>query len=322
MRNDWLTAEAYEAWEDRLGRRLALWDLNVLKVCSDLGSISRATKVLQLSKAAISKIVRSLESELEVALVSRSPRGIVLTEAGRVLLARSETAFGELEAAVGAISALARSGLGELRIAANEVAMSRLIGEVIGRFEAEWPDAIFEVIPAYTRTAQLYELEQGNVELVVGQVVDSDQHILAEELFRDGLVVVASPNSPWAKRDRIELAELLDERWAFFPPNSVSGRTMRRAFLACGLPLPKIMVVGSSLQLLWRLVIDNEFLALYPRSLARASRSLTTLPVAVSTFWHPIGILTIKHRTLSPLAHRFIEVTRKVVGESGIFAAP
>ncbi len=82
------------------------------------------------------------------------------------------------------------------------------------------------------------------------------------------------------------------------------------------------MVVGSSLQLLWRLVIDNEFLALYPRSLARASRSLTTLPVAVSTFWHPIGILTIKHRTLSPLAHRFIEVTRKVVGESGIFAAP
>jgi DNA-binding transcriptional LysR family regulator len=72
------------------------------------------------------------------------------------------------------------------------------------------------------------------------------------------------------------------------------------------------MIVSPSMQVLRRLVMDNVFLALFPRSAAQGVR---VLPVTVNARWQPIGILTGKHRTLSPLAKLFIDCAHSVVGE-------
>jgi len=314
-----LTTKSTSGWEDRVGRRLTLWDLNVLQACVDLGSISKAAEEVRLSKPAISKIITGLERELGTPLVNRSWRGLEPTDAGRALLSRSQAALHELESAVSTIHAMSESKAGELRIAANEVALSGLVGEVISRLHTQYPEIHFEIVSAYTRAAQIHELEQGNVELVIGQIADTDHHIETSELFRDRLVVVAGRDSVWQSHETIELAELLDEPWAFSPLNTVSGRTMEQAFRLNGLSLPKIMVVGSSMQLLRRLVTGNEFLALFPASVASVSKDIMTLPVAVNAFWQPIGMLTIRHRTLSPPANLFIECARTVVRESGTF---
>ena len=310
--------KVYAGWEDRVGRRLTLWDLNVLEICMEVGSISKASEVLRLSKPAISKIITGLEQDLGTGLVSRSWRGLEPTEAGRILLARSRAALMELHSAVDSIRTLSESKSGELRIAANEVALSGLIGTVINRLHEKYPEIAFEIVTAYTRAAQMEELERGNVELVIGQISDTDHQIEATELFRDELVVVAGRESAWAKREKIELAELMNENWAFSPLTSVSGHTMEQAFRSNGLELPKIMVVGSSMQLLRRLVMGNGFLTLLPRSVARAADELATLPVRVNAFWQPIGVLTFKQRTLSPLAALFIECARAVARESAL----
>jgi DNA-binding transcriptional LysR family regulator len=42
-----------------------------------------------------------------------------------------------------------------------------------------------------------------------------------ERLFDDSLVVVAGPESHWASRQKIELAELIDEPW-ILPPITAS----------------------------------------------------------------------------------------------------
>lgn len=313
-------AAAFVGWEERIGRRLTLWDLSILLTAVEAGSMSKAAERLRVSQPAISKTISLLEREVGARLVARGPRGIVPTDHGRALLARSRAALSELGDAVEEMETLANPTAGELRIAANEVALSGVVGAVINRLHASYPGITFEIVPAYTHAAQIHELERGNVELVVGQMAQSavDRRIEASELFREQLVVAAGPRNPWTRRGSIELAELIDEPWAFSPLNSISGRSMEQAFRASGLGLPRIMVVTSSMQMLRRLVMDNELLALFPRSVVQSTQGIRVLPVTVKAQWQPIGILTMKHRTLNPLANLFIACAQAVVQESGL----
>lgn len=309
---------AFTSWDERIGRRLTLWDLSILLTAIEAGSMSKAAEHLRVSQPAISKTIALLEREVGARLVTRSSRGIEPTEHGRALLARSRAALKELKDAVDDMAVLSDPKAGELRIAANEVALSGVVGTVINRLYARYPGIVFEIVPAYTHGAQIHELEQGHVELVIGQMPHTavDRHLDASELFQEQLVVVAGTRNPWARHSTIELAELMDEPWVFSPLNSISGRSMEHAFKASGLGLPRIMVVASSMQLLRRLVMDNEFLALFPSSVVRSSQGVCVLPVTVNAQWQPIGILTMKHRTLSPLAKLFIECAHSVVRES------
>jgi DNA-binding transcriptional LysR family regulator len=306
---------AFHGWDERVGRHLTLRDLSILLTAVEAGSMSKAAERLRVSQPAISKTISLLEREVGAQLITRSPRGILPTEHGRALLARSHAAMDELKHAVEEMDVLSDAKAGKLRLAANEVALSGLVGTVINDLHARFPGIVFEIVPAYTHAAQIRELEQGNVELVIGQVApsDVDGHLEVTELFQDPLVVVAGSHNPWTRRSEIELAQLMDEPWAFSPLNSVSGHSMELAFQASGLDLPRIMVVSSSMQVLRRLVMDNEFLALFPRS---AVRGVHILPVTVKALWQPVGILTVKHRTLSPLAKLFIDCAHGVARQN------
>lgn len=312
---------AFKGWDERVGRHLTLRDLSILLTAVEAGSMSKAAERLSVSQPAISKTISLLEREVGAQLITRSPRGILPTEHGRALLARSHAAMDELRQAVEEMDVLADAKAGKLRLAANEVALSGLIGTVITDLHARFPGIVFEIVPAYTHAAQIRELEQGNVELVIGQVApsDIDGHLEVTELFQDQLVVVTGSRNPWTRRGKIELPELMDEPWAFSPLNSVSGQSMELAFRASGLGLPRIMIVSSSMQVLRRLVIDNEFLALFPRS---AVRDVSILPVTVEALWQPVGILTVRHRTLSPLAKLFIDCAHGVAGQNAPNKAP
>jgi DNA-binding transcriptional LysR family regulator len=61
--------------------------LNTFVVVARLGHLTRAAEQLHLSQPAVSKQLRSLEDDLGVRLFDRQPSGMVLTRAGRELLA-------------------------------------------------------------------------------------------------------------------------------------------------------------------------------------------------------------------------------------------
>src|SRR5258708_39513482 len=63
------------------------------------GSIRAAARKLGVSQPGITKSVRSLEAELHVQLLRRTPHGVVPTPSGRVFLARAQVAQTELRKA-------------------------------------------------------------------------------------------------------------------------------------------------------------------------------------------------------------------------------
>jgi len=301
-------------WEERIGRRLSLRDLSILLTAVEIGSMSKAALSLGMTQPAISKTIAELERIMGVQLVKRTPRGIEPTPHGHALLARAQAAFQELRHGLHTLEAISDAQTGELHIAANQAVLFGMMRTVIDRIHQRSPGVTLTVTPAYSLAEQIYELEQGNVELAVGRITPqlTPSHFETTELFHGKLVVVAGPDNHWRRRSHIELSELMEEPWALPPTESVTNRSIRNAFEASGLDFPQVAVEATSIQLLSCLVMEGEFLSLLPDFVVRSIDNMITLPVKLAGGQQSVGILTLKHRAPTPLAKIFIEYAQQV----------
>jgi len=127
------------------------------------------------------------------------------------------------------------------------------------------------------------------------------------------MLVMTGATSKWAKRRRMNLAELVDEPWCLSPPGSLPRSLQEEVFHASGLGVPHAKVITLSIQLYTTMLETGRWLGLVPGSVIRVGPqrpSLKILPVKVLAPAHPVGVITVKNRTLSPLAERFIDFAR------------
>jgi DNA-binding transcriptional LysR family regulator len=121
-------------WDDRIGRRLKLRDLHILRVAARLGSLGKAANALAISQPAVSKAIRDLERLLGARLLDRSPTGVEPTIYGETLLNRSIAVFDELKQSVSEIDSLGDPTTGEVRIACPLAVASTLIPPALESF--------------------------------------------------------------------------------------------------------------------------------------------------------------------------------------------
>jgi LysR family cyn operon transcriptional activator len=169
-----------------------------------------------------------------------------------------------------------------------------------------------------TRMPRYQELRERYVDLVLGPVIKSldDEELEGEPLFDDRLIVATGNRNPWARRRAVALAELIDEPWCILPVDTVVGAGAANAFRASGLDLPRKSVVSVSVQLQIGLLATQRFLTVIPGSLVHFSGrrfSIKGLPIKLPIRPVPVGILTLKNRTINPAAQLFIQTAREVV---------
>jgi len=74
-------------------------------------------------------------------------------------------------------------------------------------------------------------------------------------------------------------------------------------------------VVGSTLPLRTALLMTGQFLSMVPRIVVEfppKNRLLKVLPIDLPTTRRPIGAITLKTRTLSPVARLFVDCAHEV----------
>src|ERR1051326_7770155 len=67
--------------------------LRYFQTVAEFGSYSRGSEFLRISQPAVSRQIRKLEEEFGHALFKRHGHGVSLTDAGRILLERSQVAL-------------------------------------------------------------------------------------------------------------------------------------------------------------------------------------------------------------------------------------
>jgi DNA-binding transcriptional LysR family regulator len=301
---------------DRIGRRVKLQDLNVLMTVVQAGSMGRAAERLHTSQPNISRSIADLEHALGVRLLDRQPQGVEPTECGRALLHCGVAVFDELRQGMKSIEFLTDPAAGEVRIGCNPVQAASFVPAIIDQISRLYPRIVFHVVAAQTEALHR-ELTERNVDLLIARKFGpiADSRLDFEFLFDEKFVVVAGSQSPWARRRRIALAELVNESWTLPPSQNVIASIVVEAFRASRLDHPRIAVVAIAPDVRMRLVATGRFLTILPASALRFSArhsDIKVLPVQLPKASVPNGIVTLKNRTLSPVARLFIDWVREV----------
>ena len=296
---------------DRIGLRVKLHDLHVLIAVVQAGNMSKAAALLNTTQPAISRSIAELERTIGVRLLDRNSQGVELTEYGRVLLDGGMAVFDDLSQAVKNIKFLADPTAGEVRIGCTHLLAASFVSAVIDRLSRLHPGIVFHLVTAYLDSLHR-ELSERNVDLLIaarwGPLVD--ERLEFEFLFDDQYVVVAGAQSRWARRRKIELAELVNEPWVLPPPVSQIAALALEAFRASGLDYPRATVVTESPQVRFNLPATGSFLTMLSGSVLRfpARRAeLKVLPVQLPMAPLRFGIVTLKNRTPSSVARLFIK---------------
>jgi len=301
---------------DRIGRRLKLHDLHVLMAVVQAGSMKKAATLLNTGQSAISRSIAELERTIGVRLLDRNPQGVEPTGYGRALLDGGAAAFDGLRQAVENIEFLADPAAGEVRIGSSALLAASFVTGLIDRLSRRYPRLVFHLVTGYLDTLHR-ELSERNVDLLIERRVGAvaDERLDFEFLFDESFVVAVSAQNPLVRRRRIHLADLANEPWVLPPPGSVIGSIVTDAFRASGLDYPRAIVVTDSPQVRVNLLATGRFVTIFPASALRfpTRRSeLKVLPVELPMARVRNGIVTLKNRTLSPVAQLFIDHAREV----------
>jgi DNA-binding transcriptional LysR family regulator len=302
-------------------RRLKFSDLRLLKAVIDSGSMARAARQLNISQPAVSKAIIALERTVGVPLVDRTPRGVAPTNYGEVLLKGAAAVFDDLSQSLNQIQFLSDPTVGDLRFGTIEHLIAGFVPAVIARLSQSYPRLNYYVEEISLSQVQYRELRERNVEFVVTRLQEDppDPDINVEVLFDDPIFVAAGRNSPWAKRRRIRLSEIVNEPWSH-PPygGTMIGPVIIEAFRREGLEPPQ-SVSCFNMQMHMALMATGRYLAILPSSLLRFGldhRSIKRLPIVLSRRPAPVGIISLKNRTMNPIAKLFIECSRQIVKET------
>ena len=303
-------------WNDRIGRRIKLTDLHVLLAVAQSGSMAKAASQLSVSHPVISRSIRELEHTLGVRLLERNPRGVELTPYGRAMLSRSNAAFDELRQGVKDIEFLADPAAGEVRIGGTGPLIASFVSSIVERLHRRYPRMVFHIATT-TGLALQRDLDERKFDLLILRRIGpfAEDQVSFEVLYDNPYFVAAGVKSPWARRRRVELADLIDELWILPPAGTRFGSLARDIFGAKGLPCPRGAVIASGLETTINLVGTGHYLTIYPESLftfPAAHPFIRKLPIELPIVSGPIGILTLKNRMLSPAAQLFIEAARDV----------
>ena len=117
----------------------------------------------------------------------------------------------------------------------------------------------------------------------------------------------------------------MDETWVLQPLDSRIGVVVADAFRAKGLPFPPKRTVWGYPSLTCALLPREGFLGILPASLLRFSANLPdlkVLPVDLRITSWPVGMMTLKNRTLMPVVKHFIECARDVAKPASGAQAP
>lgn len=176
----------------------------------------RAAKRLHIAQPPLSQAIRTLETNLGVALFERTSRHVTLTDAGAQVLPAARNALAAAEQAVNVARAAAGTRAGVVRVGFVAYGACDIIDLAIGAFADEGARLRLQ-----TRQADFSDpsagLAAGHVDVAFLRLPISSTGLAVEPLSSEPRVAVLPAAHPLAPRSSITIAELLGERWLQMP---------------------------------------------------------------------------------------------------------
>lgn len=289
--------------------------LRIFACVAEHRSFSAAANALFISQPAVSKAVRQLEHQLDLALIERGAagtrgvRGVRLTESGQALFEHARGIFALERAATEEVRARVGRKRGRLVVGASTTIAGYWLPRYAAQFAREVPAAQLQIRVGNTQTIGRVLIDcEVDVALVEGQV--HDERIVATHWRDDELHIIAHPEARFARRRPATLEELNAQAWLLREPGSGTREVTDGVMRAERIDPERTIEFGSN-EGIARAVAAGLGVAILParvvRELVRMGevRVLTLAHAAAASLLRPLYLLQLRERPPSPLAREF-----------------
>ena len=204
---------------------LDLNKLNVFLHAAGSLNFSQTAQCLHISQPTVSKYIKELEQEFRVPLFDRAGGRPQLTNAGKTLLPRARQLVHQSLDLEELMSSLNTEIVGQLKIACSTTAGKYILPQLAARFRRHHP-GVHIYIMACSQEQVTLRLLESEADLGVVSMEVGSEHLDCQGFFSDHIVLVVPAHHPWAKREFIEPAELLETPIILREPTSGTRRAM------------------------------------------------------------------------------------------------
>jgi len=277
---------------------------------ADLKSFSKAADDLLLTQPTVSGHILSLERSLSLRLFDRASREARLTKSGEVFLQYASKILSSRKDLLNALSEFSQGIRGELSLGASTIPGEFLLPRLIGDFKKEYPFFIVSLKISDTKGIIQYVLEEKVEFGVIGARLNHPS-LSYEKYGEDQIIAVAPSNHP-VQRKRVDLEELLKERWIIREEGSGTQITVEKALRRKGKSLDQFNVVmkmgsTSSVKEGVKAGLGLAFISGKATEEEVRQGSLCRIDVSgLEPISRQIYIVSHRRKTLSPMAMEFL----------------
>jgi DNA-binding transcriptional LysR family regulator len=261
--------------------------LNIFLVAAETLNFTQAAERLHMSQPSVSQHIRSLEKHFGEVLFIRQGRSLILSDAGRVLIPMGQQFVKQSTRINEAMSSLKGHIKGLINIRCNALTGRYTLPEIFSQFHQNYPE-----VSISCRTDNcgfpMESLRNGDMHFLFTNLETIIEPCYQTQLLlTDEIMLITPKNHPWAKRDFIEVEELLEEKYILPGGNTTTYLKVNEALAVKNMSL---------LQLDSFLTLDNaEAIVLSVNKGLGLSFSSTTIASAISeTVSVPIKDIKIK----------------------------
>ena len=303
-----------------LAQRVTHRHLYALIAIADYHTEAAAARHLSLSQPAINLALRDLEVLTGDVLFSRTPRGMIPTPYGEILIQYGKLAFAEIAAAADDVVALEGTVTGRVVIGSLPLSGAFLVPRAVHLLLKTHPLLQVEVVDG-TYRSMMQGLRNGDIDVVVGGLSAGvpENDVIHEPLFEDEFVVVARRGHPLAKSRKLTVDDVSHAEWVL-PRKVTPGRARLDAIMReANLCLRSSAIETNSLPVIRGVLVNSDRLSIVSHHqlyFENANDALVALPIALNATPVSVGLRTLMNSSpragVRALLRQLREVGRQI----------
>ena len=286
--------------------------LKAFLAIAEAKTFTAGARRVNVTQAAISMQIRQLEDEVGLQLFTRTPRRVILTEAGEYLLERARKILREHDSALAEIAEVAGAEYGRLRIgsASGTFAMHQL-PTIMQKLKETFPNSDLSVASG-TSQKLVDRMMHGEIDIAFISLPVDNTNVTCETLFSDEIVAIGHPKHQLAKEKFISAAALAGERLILGEQGGNTRRMIDEFFSAANVK-PNVVMELSRQEAINEMVTSGLGVGMAgAKSVARDIRDkkLISWFIEGAEIEWETGLARLRGGHYSPIAKEFVKLCK------------
>ena len=282
--------------------------LKAFLAIAEAKTFTAGAKIVNITQAAVSMQIRQLEDELGMSLFTRTPRRVILTEAGEHLLQRARKILREHDAAIAEIAELAGAEYGRLRIgSASAMFATAQLPTILEHLKEKFPNAEINVSSGTSQTL-VDKMLHGDIDIAFVSLPVETPNIQTDLLYSDEIVAIAHPKHPLAGEKFISAATLAGEQLILGEKGGNTRRMIDDFFSAANVK-PNVVMELSRQEAINKMVENQMGVGIAGAKNVsaeiRQGRLISWLVEGAEIKWE-LGLARLRGGYFSPIAKEFV----------------